>query len=205
MNIAIFGATGGTGRHLVDQALAAGHHVTALARTPASLPLTHGRLRVVRGDVRDPDQVADTIAGQDAVASALGPHRRGPVSLCTDALANVLPAMARHGVRRLVVLSAYGAGDSHHHDLYNRLLWLMQGEKMLDKERMEALIGRSDTEWTILRPAALSNGPRTGRYRLGTDLRIRITSRISRADLADGLLRQLADSTYLRQAPAITA
>jgi len=70
---------------------------------------------------------------------------------------------------------------------------------------MEALIGRSDTEWTILRPAALSNGPRTGRYRLGTDLRIRITSRISRADLADGLLRQLADSTYLRQAPAITA
>lgn len=78
MNLAIFGATGGTGRHLLDQALAAGHHVTALVRTPAALPVTHERLRVLQGDVRDRDQAA-AIAGQDAVVSALGPHERGPV------------------------------------------------------------------------------------------------------------------------------
>ena len=205
MNIVIFGATGGTGRHLVDQALAAGHHVAALVRTLASLPLTHGRLRVVQGDVRDPDQVGGTIAGHDAVVSALGPNQRGPVSLCTAAIAAILPAMARHEVRRLIVLSAYGAADSHHRNLYNRLLWLIQKEKMLDKERMEALIRQSDTAWTIVRPAALSNGPRTGRYRLGTDLRLRVTATIARADLAAGLLRQLTDTTYLRQTPAITA
>ncbi len=205
MNIAIFGATGATGRYLVDQALAAGHRVTALVRTPAALPVAHDRLRIVSGEVRDRDAVAGMLAGQDAVVSALGPRQRGPVSLCTEAIAAILPALARHGVRRLVVLSAYGAADSHHRDLYNRLLWLIQKEKMLDKERMEALIGRSDTEWTILRPSALSNGPRTGRYRLGTDLRLRVTATIARADLADALLRQLADTTYLRQTPAITA
>lgn len=205
MNIVIFGATGGTGRHLVDQALAAGHHITALVRTPAALPVTHDRLRIVSGEVRDRDAVAGVLAGQDAVVSALGPHQRGPVSLCTEAIAAILPALARHEVRRLIVLSAYGAADSHHRDLYNRLLWLLQREKMLDKERMEALIRQSDTAWTIVRPAALSNGPRTGRYRLGTALRLRVTATIARADLADALLRQLTDTTYLRQTPAITA
>lgn len=205
MNIAIFGATGGTGRHLVDQALAAGHHITALVRPPAALPVAHDRLRIVSGEVRDRDVVAGVLAGQDAVVSTLGPNRRGPVSLCTEAIAAILPAMARHEVRRLIVLSAYGAADSHHRDLYNRLLWLLQREKMLDKERMEALIRQSDTAWTIVRPAALSNGPRTGRYRLDTALRLRVTATIARADLADGLLRQLTDTAYLRRAPAITA
>jgi len=205
VNIVIFGATGGTGRHLVAQALAAGHHVAALVRTPAALPVAHDRLRIVSGEVRDRDAVAGVIAGQDAVVSTLGPNHHGPVSLCTEAIAAILPAMARHEVRRLIVLSAYGAADSHHRNLYNRLLWLLQREKMLDKERMEALIRQSDTAWTIVRPAALSNGPRTGRYRLGADLRMRVTATIARADLADGLLRQLTDTTYLRQTPAITA
>ena len=204
MHIVIFGATGGTGRLLVDQALAAGHHVTALVRTPAALLLAHDRLRVVSGDVRDRDTVAGVIVGQDAVLSALGPNERGLVSLCTDAIAAILPAMTTHGVRRLIALSAYGAADSHDRHLYNHILWMMQREKMLDKERMEVLIRESDTDWTILRPPALTNGPCTGRYRLGTDLPIKITSNISRADLADGIVRQITDATYLRQAPAIT-
>jgi len=203
VNIAIFGATGRTGRHLVDQALAAGHRVTALVRTPASLPLAHDRLRIVPGDVRDPATVAGVIAGQDVVLSALGPNQHGAVSLCGDAMAAILPAMAVHGVRRLIALSAYGAADSPDRNLYNRMLWLMQKEKMVDKERMEARIRQSDVDWTIVRSAALSNGSHTGHYRLGTDLRITITSRISRADLADGMLRQIADATYVRQAPVI--
>jgi len=203
VNIAIFGATGRTGRHLVDQALAAGHRVTALVRTPASLPLAHDRLRIVPGDVRDPATVAGVIAGQDVVLSALGPNQHGTVSLCGDAMAAILPAMAAHGVRRLIALSAYGAADSHDRNLYNRMLWLMQKEKMVDKEHMEARIRQSDVDWTIVRPAALSNGSHTGHYRLGTDLRITITSRISRADLADGMLWQIADATYVRQAPVI--
>lgn len=203
MNIAIFGATGRTGRHLVDQALAAGLHVTALVRTPAALPLAHDRLRIVPGDVRDPATVAAVIAGQDVVFSALGPNQHGPVSHCGDAMAAILPAMTAHGVRRLIALSAYGAADSHDRNLYNRMLWLMQREKMVDNERMEARIRTSDADWTIVRPPALSNGPHTGHYHLGTDVRITLTSRISRADLADGMLWQIADATYIRQAPAI--
>jgi len=205
VNIAIFGATGGTGRYLVDQALAAGHHVTALVRTPTTLPVTHERLRVVQGDVHDAEQVAAAIVGQDAVLSALGTNQRGPVSLCTDGIAHILPAMAHRGVRRLVALSAYGAADSHDGGLYNRMLWLMQREKMLDKERMEALLRQSDADWTIIRPPALGNGPRTGRYHLGTDLHMNIASKISRADVADCMLQQLGVAAAMHQTLAIAS
>jgi len=205
MNLAIFGASGGTGRHLVDQALAAGHRVTVLVRTPTAFAEPHERLRVVQGDVRQADQVAAVISGQDAVLSALGPNERGPVSLCTEAMTTILAAMARHSVRRLVALSAYGARESHDGGLYNRLLWMMQREKMVDKERMEELIAHSAVDWTVVRPPALTDGPRTPHYRSGTDLRIKVTSRISRADVADFMLRQVTDTAYLRTSPAITA
>jgi putative NADH-flavin reductase len=205
VNVVVFGATGGTGHHFVDLALADGHRVTASVRPSSTLAMAHDRLRLLSGDVRDPDHIAAAIAGQDAVVSALGPNQRGPASLCAAAIARILPAMADHGVRRLVALSAYGAAESHERNLYNRLLWIMQREKMLDKERMETLIKKSDLDWTILRPSALTNGPQTGRYRLGNDLGMRVTSKISRADLADALLRQLTDLAYAGQAPTITA
>jgi len=91
----------------------------------------------VQGDVRQADQVAAVVDGQDAVLSALGPHERGPVDLCTAAMTAILAVMTRDGVRRLVALSAYGARESHDSSLYNVLLWRMRKEKMLDKERME--------------------------------------------------------------------
>ena len=205
MNLAIFGATGGTGRHLVEQALAAGHHVTVLVRTPAAVTEPHERLHIVQGDVRQVDQVAAVVAGQDAALSALGPHERGPVSLCTEAMTNILAAMTRHGVRRLVALSAYGARESHDGGLYNVMLWRIQKEKMLDKERMEELIAHSAVDWTVVRPPAMTNGPRTSHYHTGIGLRMRLTSRIARADVADFMLRQVADTAYLRMSPAIAA
>ncbi|MDQ2786710.1 MAG: SDR family oxidoreductase [Chloroflexota bacterium] len=205
MNLAIFGATGATGRHLVDQALAVGHRVTILARNPAALAVRHERLRIVQGDARDPDRVAAVIAGQDAVLSALGGSGRGPVTVCGDAMASILAAMGRHGVRRLVALSAYGAADSHDNGVYNRLLWLIQKEKMLDKERMEEMIGRSAVDWTIVRPPTLANSPRTGRYHVGTDLRMTVASRIARADVADFMLGTMAEERYIGKTPAITS
>ena len=205
MNLAIFGATGGTGRPLVEQALAAGHHVTVLVRTPASLSMQHERLRVVPGDARQADQVAAVVAGQDAVLSALGPHERGPVDLCTVAMTTILAAMERHGVRRLVALSAYGARDSHDRTLYTFMLWRMQKEKMRDKERMEELIARSAVDWTLVRPSFLTNGPQTGTYHSGTDRRMTVTSHIARANVAAFMLRHVTDGAYVRQAPAITA
>jgi len=205
MNLAIFGATGGTGRPLVEQALVAGHHITVLVRIPASFAIQHERLHVVQGDVRQADQVAAVVAGQDAVLSALGPRERGPVDLCTVAMTNILAAMERHGVRRLVALSAYGARDSHDRTLYNFMLWRMQKEKMRDKERMEELIARSAVDWTLVRPSFLTNGPQTGTYHSGTDRRMTVTSHIARANVAAFMLRQVTDVAYVRQAPAITA
>jgi putative NADH-flavin reductase len=160
MNLAIFGATGGPGRQLVEQALEEGHTVTVLVRNPAAFPIQHERLSLVQGDVRDLARVETVVAGQDAILSALGTNQRGPVSICTDGVERMLTAMNSSQVRRLLVVSAYGVAESHHRNLYNLLVWTSMKEKMLDKERMEKLLEHSDVKWTLIRPPALTNGPR---------------------------------------------
>jgi putative NADH-flavin reductase len=205
MKLAIFGATGRTGRHLVEQAVEGGHTVTVLLRTPAAFPMQHERLTIIQGDVRDAAAVEATVAGQDAVLSALGTNQRGPVSVCTDGIQRILTAMTQLQVRRLLVVSAYGAMESHHRTLYNLFLWTLLKGKMVDKERMEELITRSDVDWTLIRPPRLSDGPPTRQYRSGPDLRMHVTSRISRADVAAFMLHHLKDAASVHKALAITA
>jgi putative NADH-flavin reductase len=202
MNLAIFGATGGTGRQLVAQALEEGHTVTALVRTPAAFPMQHEQLTLIQGDVRDAASVEAAVAGQNAILSALGTNQRGPVSVCTDGIQGILLAMARAQVRRLLVVSAYGTAESRHRNLYNFLLWAFLKEKMLDKEQMEDLIRHSDVDWTIIRPPRLTDGPRTQRYRSGLDLRLHSTSYISRADVAACMLQLLLDTNSMHKALA---
>ena len=205
MRIAVFGATGGTGREVVAQALRGGHEVTALVRDRGRL-VTHDRLRVVVGTLDRPELVAEVVDGADAVISALGTTEKGPVTVCTDGVRSILGAMAARGVRRLVVVSAHGVGESHDHSLYVLAVWASVGHKMRDKERMEELIDAADVEATIVRPPALSTGPHTGTYRTGPDLKIRLTSKISRADLADFLLREAATPTStMGRTPRIAA
>jgi putative NADH-flavin reductase len=201
MHLAIFGGTGHTGRHLVEQALRHGHEVTALARDPAKLP-THERLHVVAGDIRSAESVAQAVTGADAVLSALGQRRWG-TTVCTDAMRTVLPAMAAHKVGRLIAISNYGVADSRHRGLYVTTVWITIRSIMRDKERMEELIRASDTDWTIVRPAALTDGPPTTRYRTGTDLRLKFTSKVACADVADFMLAQLTRNDYLRETVAI--
>jgi putative NADH-flavin reductase len=205
MNLAIFGATGGTGRQLVEQALEEGHTVTVLVRNPAAFPIQHERLSLVQGDVRDRARVETVVAGQDAILSALGTNQRGPVSICTDGVERMLTAMHSSQVRRLLVVSAYGVAESHHRNLYNLLVWTSMKEKMLDKERMEKLLEHSDVQWTLIRPPALTNGPRTQHYHTGTDLRISATSHISRTDVADFMLRSIDDTSTVGKALTIKA
>lgn len=205
MRIAVFGATGATGRHVVDQALEAEHEVTVLVRNPAALSVRHHRLEVVVGDVGQARCVEDVVRGQDAVISALGTNQRGPVYVCSDGVRTILTAMENHDVRRLVVVSAHGAAESHDHSLYVLAVWATQRHKMRDKERMEEMIRASSVNWTIVRPPALTTGPRTGAYRTGTGLSIKITSKISRADLADFLLREAAEGSFVGRAPRIVA
>jgi putative NADH-flavin reductase len=153
-----------------------------LAENPGKLP-THPHLHAVDGDVREEQPVREVVTGAHAVLSALG-ERDPTTTVCTDGIYNILSAMNDVGVRRLIAVSAHGVADSRHSNLYAWLRWKLMKRAMQDKERMEALIRASSTDWTIIRPARIINGPQTGDYRSGTALRLGIMAKISFADLA---------------------
>lgn len=203
MKLTIFGATGPSGRELVRQALDGGHSVTAFVRDPARLPFQHERLSVARGDVLDQAAVDAAVAGRDAVISALGINRGSPKTIHADGTKRIVAAMERHGVRRYIGLSAFGAGDSRDGSLYVRLTWALLRPNLEDKQRHEELIRASELDWTLIRPPRLTNGPATGRYRTGSDIRMRPTAQVSRADVAAFALSQLDDDEFVRRAPAI--
>lgn len=200
MRLLVIGATGGTGRELVQQALAQGHHVTALVRTPAKVALTHPHLRVLRGDVLDQASVETAMLGQDAVLSALG-HTifYKPTTILSQGTRNIMRAMKSCDVRRFVCESSLGVGDTVWRlGLFASLLFvpLVLPFYLRDRLRQEELITRSKSEWIIVRPSVLTNGPFTGRYRSGLQVgNYFLGNRISRADVADFMLKQLYDDT----------
>jgi putative NADH-flavin reductase len=204
MKLVVFGATGRSGHQLIEQALAAGHEVTAFARNPAAVTSNHPRLKVFQGDALDASAVSRAIAGQDAVLFAIGTNRRSTMTICADSTRHIINAMKEHGVRRLIVLSAYGASETKDTALYSKVLRSLIGKRVEDKDRQEELLRASDLDWVLVRPPLLTNGARRGRYRVGFDIPIKLFSSVSRADVAEFMLRQLTDDTYLHQAPTIT-
>lgn len=208
MKILIVGATRGIGRALLEQALASGHAVTALARNPQRLAVQHERLRVVKGDIRDPDSVAAAVRGQDAVCCTIGVKTPwDQPGVFSQGTKHLLQAMKQAGVRRLLCVTGIGAGESKGHGgfLYDRIVRpFLFGSIYPDKDRQEALIKASDLDWTIIRPAFLTNGPLTKRYRALTDLTGVTAGWISRADVAHFMLQELGSSRYLRQTPLVT-
>jgi putative NADH-flavin reductase len=205
MKIVIFGSTGGTGRCLVEQALSAGHTVTAFARNPSNVLIHHERLCVLQGDVLDSAKVEIAIAGQDAVLSALGVGLAGGKRVLSNGTRNIITAMEKHGVRRLLVESSYGVGDSFQDaSLLLRIIFqTVLRSTYEDKAREDEIIRASGLEWIVVRPAALTNGPRRGDYRVGEHLRFGLGTKISRADVADFMIRQLEESKWLRRFPAL--
>lgn len=207
MKILIIGATGGTGEALVQQALAAGHEVTAFVRDASEY---HRAVAwVVEGDVLDAAKVADAVAGQDAVIDALGgstPWKE--TGLEPNAAHNVVAAMRQHGVRRLVVISALGVRESQANAgfFYEHLLMptLLRGA-LADKTKMEADLeaGVSDLDWVLVRPATLTNGEMTSNVQVFSADTEEKAHRISRADVAAFMLAQVTGDTYLRQAVTI--
>lgn len=206
--VLIVGATGGTGRELVKQALERGYAVTAFARTPARLTVTHPRLTVIQGDVLDPESVATAMRGQEAVLCALG-HRRYlyPTRIQSDGTRNILEAMKAHGSRRLVCLTSLGLGDSAFRLglLYTLfIIPVILPFYFWDKTRQEKMIARSALEWVIVRPGALNNGDKRGRVQQGRGVgNVLWTVRVSRADVAAFMLTQLGSDTYLKSAPGV--
>jgi putative NADH-flavin reductase len=207
--VLIVGATGGTGRQLVAQALERGYEVTALGRDPSALRIDHPRLHVVRGDVLDYPSVEAAVRGQDAVLSALG-HKRFfyPTRILSEGTRNLLRAMETDGVERLVCETALGIGDSAGRmGLYYTFLVipLILPFYFWDKTRQERLIAASRVNWVIVRPGALTNGPMRGDYRHGRNVGSFLwTVRISRSDVAHFMLNQLTENTYLRAAPGLS-
>jgi uncharacterized protein YbjT (DUF2867 family) len=206
--VLIVGATGGTGRQLVTQALERGYAVTALVRDPSRLQVAHPQLTVVGGDVLDEGSVDAAMRGQDAVVSALG-HKRYfyPTRILSDGTRNILRAMKTHRVARLVCETSLGIGDSAGRlGLYYTLFVLpvILPFYFWDKTRQERRIAESDVEWVIVRPGVLTNAGKRGRCRHGFQLGSFLLSvRISRADVADFMLNQLASDTYLRTGPGV--
>jgi putative NADH-flavin reductase len=204
MRIVVFGASGGTGSQTVHRAASAGHEVTAVTRRPDVFAGVSVR-EVVVPELTVPGAIDHVVRDQDAVISALGTAAKGPVSVCADGIRSVLAAMESTGTRRLIAVSAHGAAETHDRSLYSLALWAALADKMRDKEAMERVIRNSGVDWTIVRPPALNDRPGRGRYRTGTDLRIRLTSTISRADLGDFLVREAETPAYLHQFARIAA
>lgn len=206
MRIAIFGATGTLGRHVLERALRQGHEVTILTRDASRVPTTNDNLRVLEGDVLDPAAVDRAVAGQEAVLISLGNGRKGVVR--AEGTRTVIEAMRRNGVKRLICQSTLGVGDSR--DNLN-FLWkyvlfgLVLRPAYNDHVRQEEHVRASDLDWTIVRPSAFTDGPATGTYRQGfTGNEAGLSLKISRADIAEFMLDQLTDRTSLHRAVGIS-
>lgn len=204
MRLAVFGATGGTGQQVIRQALEAGHEVTALARRPEALPISDDRLRVVAGDVLDPASAAGPVAEADAVVSTLGiGYSRKPTVVYSLGTSNIMDAMRAARVRRLVCLSTAGMDSSPGasllvHALHALVLRRLLRHPYADMLEMERRLADSDLDWTVVRAARLTNGPRRGNYRTAVRRSAGRGLSISRADLAACLLRCTGDSSVHR-------
>lgn len=205
----ILGATGGTGAALVRQALEAGHEVSAFARNPATIPVPHHeRLRALRGDIMDAEQVSRAVAGHDAVLSALGSRGLGPTRVYSEGIANVLRAMKEHGVRRLIAVTSAGIDDQQSAIWFRLLVKPLLRNRYSDMVRMEEAVRQSDVAWTLVRPPKLTDGRLSKEYRASVD-HVPLGGyfvggpTISREDTAHFMLAQLDSDEFVRKAVAV--
>src|SRR5437588_63469 len=208
MKLLIIGASRGIGLDLLEQALSAGHEVTALVRNPQSLAVSHENLRVVKGDILDKGSIEKALTGQDAVCVTIGIKvTRKPISIFSKGTKAVVEAMKNSSCRRLICVTGIGAGDSRGHGgfLYDHLfLPLFLRTIYEDKDRQEKIVRESGLDWVIVRPGFLTNGPRTGKYRALVDLKGVKAGKISRQDVADFILREATELKYKGQTPLLT-
>jgi len=187
MRVIVFGATGGVGRLVVEQALAAGHIVTAVVRDPTTFTFRHALLTVVRGDVMDAATLAAPMTGQQAVFSALGPKRNEKTTVYSIGVTHLINAMDAHKVKRLIAVTSAGveAKDPSFGFIYGTVMrTLFLKNVYADMRRMETVVRASDTDWTLVRPPQLTDDPGRGSYRTSTGKLPRGGRKIARADVA---------------------
>jgi len=208
MRIVIFGATGKTGHHLVAQALSAGHEVRAFVRDASRLPMRHERLQIVEGDVLDTTSVEQAVSNVDAVLSALGHTKTSTNDVQKVGTENIVGAMKKNSVSRLISLTGAGVRDEKDRPklvdrVFGLFLKILQPAVLEDAERHAEVIKASGLDWVIVRAPRLTDGPRTGEYRVGYVGKSSGT-KTSREDVAGFILQQLTDDEYLHQQPMIS-
>lgn len=208
MKLVIFGSTGSIGSHVVEQALEAGHTVTAFVRNPNKLNLQHPHLNIFTGDVMNPALVEQAVIGHEAAICILGSGKKLSGNVRSQGTKNVIQALEKTGIKRFICQSTLGAGDSWS-NLNFYWKYIMFGfilrKVFADHQIQEEYVRQSDLDWTIIRPAAFIDGTRTGKYRHGFLESDRTTSlTISRPDVADFILKQLSDNTYSGKAASLS-
>ena len=208
MRVLIIGASKGIGLETTRQALDAGHNVRAFARSATGIRLSNPKLEKVRGDALKTGDVEAALKGIDVVIQTLGVGLRDlfrPVHLFSDATRVLIAAMRAQTVKRLICVTGFGAGDSRASisPLQRLPFQIVFGRAYDDKSLQERLIKDSGLDWTIARPGVLTGGPRTGRYRVLAEPSQWRNGIVSRADVADFLVRQIMDGKYVRKAPVL--
>jgi putative NADH-flavin reductase len=206
--VLIIGASKGIGLETTRQALEGGHQVRALARSAAGIGLSDPKLEKVRGDALISEDIEAALNGIDVVIQALGVAVGDlfrPVSLFSKATRILVSAMESRGVRRLICVTGFGAGDSHASiSCLQRVPFrLFFGRAYDDKSVQERLIKDSSVDWTITRPGVLTSGRRTGRYKILDEPSQWRNGMISRSDVAEFLVRQIEDQSYVRKTPVL--
>ena len=204
MKILLIGATGRTGQEILPRLLTAGHIVTALVRRPEAITIKHENLIVIPGGVRDPDLVDRAVQGQDAVISAFGPRKLGKDDIQEVLMRNLVGSMTKHGVKRFVNLSAWGAQDSH--KTISLMQVILQGVLLRnifsDKKRGEKLLFASNLDYVNVCPGRLLSKPARGGIKASID-GTGIKHSMTRADLAQWMVKQLTSDKWVRKSPVV--
>ncbi len=207
MKIVIFGASGRTGQHLITQALEQGYIVTAFARTPIKIVTNHDRLRILEGDIHDSTAVELAVKGHDIVLCALGINKGEPATALAEGTRNIVQAMEKYGVRRIINVSAAGFLGERADFLIGKLLfWFFDRylKKLFEAmEKQHQVLVQSNVEWIAIRPLLLDEGPRKGNYRVVMEGIPSKGYRINTGDVAEFMLKNLAADEYLFKTPAI--
>jgi len=204
MKVAIFGASGRTGKELMLQSLVKGYEVSALVRRPESIDVKDPRLFMVQGDVRDAEPVEKTIMGTDAVMVALGNRSLKEKDLMEVATRHIIASMVKNNVKRIIVQSSagiFGAKDSSF--FFGCVIRPLFLKKVFDDKLTQLkLLQESSLDWVLVRPAGLIDAQKTGKYHITLDKPA--GSKISRADVAEFMLAQITSDKYLKQMPVIS-
>ncbi|MBP2330149.1 putative NADH-flavin reductase [Kibdelosporangium banguiense] len=204
--LVVFGANGATGQVIVEEALRAGHTVTAAVRDPAAFrQVSNAPLKVVRADIRDLDSVRAAVTGHDAVISAIGPAGRKADGLYSSGARTLVAAMVASGIDRLVALSSSGArkNDPNHPLWYRVVARTLIGELYGDMRLMEDIVRDSPLDWTFVRPARIVDEPPTGVYRVEDGVNPIGGTSVTRADLARFVVHAVDDKRWSRSFPTI--